>query len=59
MKNWIEVQPNDWTYELKCPNCGFIYSPQGYEDGTVDFPYKFCPSCGEKIDEPIKPLKEA
>ena len=50
MNNWIEERPNGWTYQLKCPCCGFCYSPMGYEDGTTAAPYKVCPNCGEKME---------
>ena len=52
MCKWIEDRPNDWTYQLKCPKCGFKYSPKGNEDGTADNPYNFCPKCGEELDKP-------
>lgn len=52
---WIEERPNGWTYQLKCPKCGYVYSPQGYEDGTTDYPHKFCPKCGEKLESPNAP----
>lgn len=51
MNDWIELRPNDWTYELECPDCGFIYSPDSYEDGTVDTLYNFCPICGRRLYE--------
>lgn len=51
---WIEERPNGWTYQLKCPKCGYMYSPQGYEDGTTDYPHKFCPECDEKLEPPKK-----
>lgn len=47
---WIEERPNDWTYRLVCSECGFSYSPRGYEDGTIDKPFDFCPKCGKKSD---------
>jgi len=51
---WIEERPHRWTYQLKCPKCGYVYNPQGYEDGTTDHPHKFCPECGEKLEPPKK-----
>lgn len=51
MIKWIEEHPDTWTYQLKCPYCGFCYSPHGYEDGTTAAPYKACPNCGEKMEE--------
>ena len=52
MEKWIEVRPNDWTYKLKCPHCGFEYAPERYEDGTTDEPYKLCSKCGERLEKP-------
>ena len=57
MDKWIEERPNSWTYELKCPKCGYRYSPKGYEDGTTDYPHKFCPECGERLDNPVREQK--
>ena len=41
MKNtvskWIEERQNEWTYQLRCPKCGYVYSPNGYEDGTTEY----------------------
>ena len=42
MKAWIECKPNQLSYELKCPECGFSYSPDSSS-------YNFCPKCGEKL----------
>lgn len=50
-KKWIEESPNEYTYQLKCPVCGFVYSPKGYEDGTTEHPHKYCPKCGEKLEQ--------
>ena len=48
-KHWIEERPNEWTYQLRCPKCGYVYLPKGYEDGTTEHPNKYCPKCGEKL----------
>ena len=42
-----------WVWNTKCmkyqcTRCGFMYSPNSYEDGTIDSPYNYCPNCGEK-----------
>ena len=49
-----DVDENEWLWDkdnmtYKCTKCGFEYSPKGYEDGTVDFPYNYCPHCGIKM----------
>ena len=50
----IVHEENEWVWNkdnltYKCTKCGFEYSPKGYEDGTVDFPYNYCPHCGIKM----------
>lgn len=56
MEKWIEERPNAWTYVLKCPKCGFRYSPKGNVDGTISSNeiYSTCPKCGEKLEDPAK-----
>ena len=57
---WIEDRINDWTVEMKCPKCGFRYSQHGYQDGTVDEPFPYCPKCGKQLDKTRKrPAKGA
>lgn len=51
-----DVDGNEWVWNkdnmmYKCTKCGFEYSPKGYEDGTADFPYNYCPNCGCKMEE--------
>ena len=52
---WLEIK-KDCAYEMKCPGCGFHYSPKSNEDGTISPTaiYQFCPKCGEKLDDPAK-----
>jgi len=56
MDKWVEEKPNDWTYELKCPECGYHYSPEASEDGTIsrNAILLFCPKCGNKLEDPAK-----
>lgn len=59
MKEWIEVERDVRAYapyQLKCPVCGYTYSPNSALDGTIS-PleiHKFCPKCGEQLDDPAK-----
>lgn len=54
MEEWKESRPNDWTYEMICPKCGFMYSPTKNQDGTISSVaiYKSCPQCGERLKDP-------
>lgn len=54
MDKWIEERSNDCTYELKCPNCAYRYSPNSSVDGTISSSeiYRFCPKCGNQLDDP-------
>ena len=57
MKQWEEVTDNrTGTYSLVCPLCGYKYSPHSAPDGTISPTeiHKFCPKCGEKLDDPAK-----
>lgn len=57
MKQWEEVTDNRaGTYQLICPLCGYKYSPKSAPDGTISSTeiHKFCPKCGEKLDDPAK-----
>lgn len=56
VEKWIEERLNDWTYELKCPKCGYRYHPKGNEDGTISASetHNFCPKCGKELEDPAK-----
>ena len=56
---WVEKRPNNWTYQLECPKCKFVYSPESNGDGTSDYPYKYCPKCGERLNVPLRELKRS
>lgn len=54
---WIEIT-NDKTceYNLKCPSCGYCYSPNASQDGTISPSeiHRFCPKCGKELADPAK-----
>ena len=52
---WVEGR-NDkhCIYDLICPVCKFRYSPKSDREGCISPVeiYKFCPKCGEPLDDP-------